>query len=239
MGRPLRQQKRGKGSLTYRTPSHRYPGKISYTIKHGEKAEGKIVDIFNAPGRTAPMIKVRINDKIHLMLAPSGVSTDSSVSFTDNEKQAKTGNVLPLGKINEGIDVFNIEKYPGDGGRFCRTAGSSAIIVRRGEKTCDLLLSSKKIKTLSAICRATVGKVAGGGIGTQPLAKAGKNFHKMKSRGKVYPHVKGVCMNAVDHPFGGSNMGRKKTISGNAPPGQKVGNIRAHSMGKKRARKGK
>ncbi len=41
-------------------------------------------------------------------------------------------------------------------------------------------------------------------------------------------------MNAVDHPFGGTNMGQHKTTSRHAPPGAKVGNIAAKRSGKKK-----
>ena len=149
MGKPLTQQRRGKGSLTFRSPGHRYLGKISYKVKHGEKAEGEVIDIVNAPGRSAPVAKVKIKNDIHLMLAPAGISTGTVIHFIDDEKQATNGNVLPLGKIPEGVNVFNIEKYPGDGGKFCRTAGVSAVVVRKGDRTCDILFSSKNGKLVA------------------------------------------------------------------------------------------
>ena len=102
------------------------------------------------------------------------------------------------------------------------------------------LVKIRCFKTLSAICRATIGKVAGDGIRSKPFAKAGTKFHKMKSRGKYYPRVKGVSMNAVDHPFGGSaTPGKHKTVRKDAPPGQKVGSIGASSMGRGRKKKKK
>ena len=42
------------------------------------------------------------------------------------------GNALPLGQIPEGTLVYNIEKIPGDGGRFVRAAGTQAVIVELG-----------------------------------------------------------------------------------------------------------
>jgi large subunit ribosomal protein L2 len=49
--------------------------------------------------------------------------------------------------------------------------------------------------------------------------------------------VRGVAMNAVDHPHGGGNRqhpGRPTTISRHAPPGRKVGSIAAKRTGKRR-----
>jgi len=48
--------------------------------------------------------------------------------------------------------------------------------------------------------------------------------------------VRGVAMNAVDHPFGGGGRqhpGRPKTVSRNTPPGRKVGSIAARRTGKR------
>ncbi len=58
----------------------------------------------------------------------------------------------------------------------------------------------------------------------------------MKAKGAVYPRVSGVAMNAVDHPFGsgrGKHAGRPRTVGRNAPPGQKIGLIRARKTGKR------
>ena len=59
----------------------------------------------------------------------------------------------------------------------------------------------------------------------------------MKARNKLYPRVSGVAMNAVDHPFGGSqssHKGRPTQSPRSAPPGRKVGKIAPRRTGKKR-----
>ena len=65
--------------------------------------------------------------------------------------------------------------------------------------------------------------------------KAGKKHHKMRARGTKYPRVRGVAMNAVDHPFGGGGRqhpGRPKSVSRDAPPGRKVGAISSRRTGR-------
>ena len=69
------------------------------------------------------------------------------------------------------------------------------------------------------------------------MLKAGKHYHAMKARNKLYPVTSGVAMNAVDHPFGsgrGRHVGKPKTPPKNAPPGRNVGLIRARRTGRKR-----
>ena len=85
-------------------------------------------------------------------------------------------------------------------------------------------------------CRATIGIIAGGGRVDRPFLKAGKKYHKMKTRAAKYPRVRGVAMNVIDHPFGGGNMqhpGRPTTVSRRAPPGRKVGQIAARRTGRR------
>ena len=87
------------------------------------------------------------------------------------------------------------------------------------------------------MCRATIGSVAGSGRGEKPIAKAGKNFTVTGARPKIWPKVRGVAMNAVDHPHGSGRkqtIGINSTVSRNAPPGRKVGHIAAKRTGAKR-----
>ena len=126
---------------------------------------------------------------------------------------------------------------PGDGGKMARAAGEAAIVISHGKQNTTIRLPSKAQKKLDNMCRATIGAVAGSGRGEKPIAKAGKNFYRTRSRPKVWPKVRGVAMNAVDHPHGSGRkqtVGVQSTISRNAPPGRKVGNIAAKRTGGKR-----
>jgi large subunit ribosomal protein L2 len=98
-------------------------------------------------------------------------------------------------------------------------------------------MPSGSIRWFNPKCRAVVGIVAGGGRIDRPWLKAGKKYHKMKTRAAKYPRVSGVAMNPVDHPFGGGawkHPGKPTTVSRNAPPGRKVGLIAARRTGMKR-----
>ena len=83
--------------------------------------------------------------------------------------------------------------------------------------------------------RATIGVIAGGGRKTKPFVTAGAKFKSNESK-KKYPIVRGVAMNAVDHPFGGyqHHVGHSKSTSRHAPPGRKVGAIASKRTGRKK-----
>ena len=61
MGKRIIPQRRGRGTSTYKSPSHRHKGVPKYP--RVKKAEGVVLDIFHAPGRSVPMAKVRFEDK--------------------------------------------------------------------------------------------------------------------------------------------------------------------------------
>ncbi len=98
-----------------------------------------------------------------------------------------------------------------------------------------LKMSSKKMKEINEKCLATVGVPAGGFRKSKPFVKAGKKHHAKRARGKLYPIVRGVAMNPVDHPFGGKGKpGIPKSTSRHAPPGKKVGSIASSRTGRRK-----
>ena len=59
MGKPLIQQRRGKGSSTFKAPSSRYKGKASYGTYNKEVINGEVTDIINCPGHSAPLVTIK------------------------------------------------------------------------------------------------------------------------------------------------------------------------------------
>ncbi|MBW2988987.1 50S ribosomal protein L2 [Candidatus Woesearchaeota archaeon] len=237
MGKNLIQQKRGKGSPTYRAPSFRYKGKATYGAYQEERCKGKVVDIIHCPGHSAPLADVMYEDgNKRLLQAPDGIRVGSEIEMGEGAA-VKKGNVLFLKDIPEGTRVYNIENQPGDGGKFVRSSGASAKVVSKMRDKVIILLPSKKEGRFNPKCRATIGEIAGSGKKDKPFLKAGFKHYAMKARNKKYPKVCGVAMNAVSHPFGGSSTcskGKASTVSRDAPPGRKVGKIAARRTGRKK-----
>merc|ERR1719329_44295 len=96
-------------------------------------------------------------------------------------------------------------------------------------------LPSGARKTVNNNCRAMVGIIAGGGRIDKPMLKAGTAFHKYKAKRNEWPTVRGVCMNPVEHPFGGGNhqhIGKPSTVRRDKAYGRKVGLIAARRTGR-------
>ena len=235
MGRRIQGQKRGRGSPTYRAPSHRYKAELNHKKSETDTVAGTVVDIEHDPARSAPVAAVEFEDgDQRLVLAPEGIAVGEELQVGVSA-EIKPGNTLPLAEIPEGVPVCNVERQPGDGGKFARASGVSAQLLSHDRKVAVVKLPSGEVKRLNPECRATIGVVAGGGRTEKPFVKAGNKYHKMKSRGIKWPRVRGVAMNAVDHPFGGGGRqhpGRPKSVSRNAPPGRKVGDIASKRTGR-------
>ncbi|HLD15654.1 MAG TPA: 50S ribosomal protein L2 [Candidatus Nanoarchaeia archaeon] len=236
MGKDLIQQRRGRGSFTYRSNSFRFKGEVKHlpNDKVSEGLKGVILDIFDCSGHTAPLAKIKFdNGEEGLMFAFDKMRVNDTVVVGGN--QVNNGNTLLLKNIPEGTLIYNVESVPGDGGSFCRAAGTFARVTSILQDKVIVQLPSKKSREFHPECRATVGVIAGSGRLDKPWLKAGKVHHEMRAKGKLYPRTAGVAMNAVDHPFGsgrGRHPGKPKTAPRFAPAGRKVGKIRARKTGR-------
>jgi len=233
MGKRIIQQARGKGSLTYRVRKRAFRFKIKYPMNEGE---AEILNIIHSAGHSAPLMKLKVGEEIFFNPAFNGAVMGDKITIKPDAK-TEQGNILMLKNMPSGSQIYNIEINPGDGGKMIRTAGSNAVLSKKLEKNkVTLLMPNKKEVKLSGDCRATLGIIAGAGKKLKPFMKAGKKFYHMKARGKLYPRVSAVCVNAVDHPFG-SGRGKKvrsKIAKRNAPPGAKVGHLRPKRTGRKK-----
>jgi large subunit ribosomal protein L2 len=234
MGKRIISQNRGKGTPTYRAPSHRYKAKLKHI--YGD-VEARVIDIEHDPARNAPIALVKLpSGEEKYIIAVEGIGTGDIVEAGENVT-LKPGNITKLRNIPEGTPVCNIESHPGDGGKFVRASGTFALVVSHEEERTLIQMPSGVLKWFNPECRAMIGVVAGGGRTDKPFVKAGKKYYRYRSKATKWPRVRGVAMNAVDHPFGGGkhqHTGKPKTVSRNAPPGRKVGSIAARRTGAKR-----
>ena len=232
MGKRIITQRRGRGTFTYKVRRKAFRFKIGYPNLEGK---GKITKLIHSPGHSAPLMKIEVNGKT--FYNPAFIDAYEGQEVEINEKVGK-GNITKLKNIPIGKKVYNVETRFGDGGKMIRSSGNSAIITKKQQGKVGLLMPSKKEIFLDENCRATIGEIAGAGRLDKPLLKAGKKYHMMKAKGKLYPRTSAVKMNAIDHPFG-SGRGKRiksKIAKRNSPPGRNVGLIRPRKTGKRRGK---
>jgi large subunit ribosomal protein L2 len=231
MGKRIIQQARGHGSLTYRVRKQAYRFRVGYPITAGK---GKVMKLLNSPAHSAPLAKIKVNGKEFFNVASNGLVEGQEIEIGGSNIIA--GNILPIGDIPTGTQIYNIEVHSGDGGKLVRASGASALLTKKTGTKSGIMMPSKKEIWLDNKCRATIGEIAGGGRLDKPIVKAGKMWHMMKARNKLWPQTSAVKMNAIDHPFG-SGRGKRiksKIAKRNAPPGARVGLIRPRRTGKRK-----
>ncbi len=169
----------------------------------------KVERIEHDPNRSAHLALLCYRDgERRYIIAPKGISVGMEL-ISGPEAPIKPGNTLPLRNIPVGTTVHCIEMLPGKGAQLARSAGTSVQLLAREGSYAQLRLRSGEIRKVHVDCRATIGDVGNEEHNLESIGKAGA----MRWRG-IRPTVRGVVMNAVDHPHGGSGG---KTAAGQPP----------------------
>lgn len=232
MGKRIIQQRRGRGTSTYKVRRKGFKYKLQYPSKL--TGEGKVIRLFSTSAHSSPVAKISYDKGIFYIPAFKGMVEGQTIKF--NGKQINYGDIMDLSNIPVKTLIYNIESRPGDGGKFIKSGGNSATINRIIGKEVFILMPSKKEKKFNNKCRAIIGKAAGAGRTVKPIVRAGKQYYIKKSKSKLWPRTSAVKMNVIDHPFG-SGRGKNpkpKIAKRNAPPGRKVGLVRPKRTGKKK-----
>ncbi len=154
------------------------------------------------PNRSARIARILDeNNKYHYIIAGSGMTVGSKV--TVGEKSAiEEGNRLALKDIPAGTFVHSIELQAGRGAQMVRSAGAKAQLTAKEGNKASIKLPSGEVRTVHIDCMATIGVVSNEQHQNIKIGSAGRKRH-MGFR----PSVRGVVMNAVDHPHGGGDGG--------------------------------
>lgn len=123
----------------------------------------------------------------------------------------RPGNVLPLRLIPPGTVINNVSLDPNGPARLIRSAGSWGQLIahEEGSKYVQVKLQSGEVRKVLRECCATIGKVSNSVWKNRQIGKAGR----ARWLG-LRPEVRGMAMNACDHPHGG---GRGKSKSNKHP----------------------
>lgn len=231
MGKRIIQQRRGKGGHVYRVKQKAFSVKVGYP--NNLNGEWEVTKLIPSSGHSVPIAKIT-NQKgqSFYTFAAEKLYVGQKIVFGGENK----GDIAEIGNLKNGTEIFNIENKPKDGGKFIRSGGNYATILGRDNDKVRISMASKTEKVFNSKCRATVGRAAGDGALDKPILKAGKKFHIMKAKSKLWPRTSAVKMNKIDHPFG-SGRGKRiksKIAKRNASPGKKVGLLRPRRTGRKK-----
>ena len=151
MGKPIRVQRRGKGSHSFTTPPNTFKADVAFGKPVGDgKQVGEVIEFIDDPGHSAPLMKVKYDDlRENILLAPEGIKIGDRIQ-EGKAADVSLGSILQLGSIPDGMLIYNIEVVPGDGGKMARASGSYAtVLAHEGDKV-NVMLPSKRTLYISA-----------------------------------------------------------------------------------------
>lgn len=236
MGKRIIVQRRGRGTNTYKVSKRAFIYKVRFPARMD--GEGTVVKLLDSKAHTSPLAKIEYQKegKKEFFYIPAYKGMTEGDKITLEGKEIKAGNIVKVSEIPVKTPIYCIESRPGDGGKFIKSAGSSAGISRIVGENVFVTMPSKREKKLNKNCRAIIGVIAGAGRLDKPVVKAGKKHYMKKSKSKLWPRTSASKMNAIDHPFGSGRgkVPKPRIAKRNSAPGQKVGLIRPRRTGRKK-----
>jgi large subunit ribosomal protein L2 len=192
-GRITTRHKGGGARKFYRIVSFKLPEGFTAVIEHIEYD----------PNRSSRLARLKKPDGSYAyIIAAQGMVIGQTIT-AGNEVSIETGNRLPLKSIPVGSTIHAVELQPGKGAQLVRSAGNSAQLMGIDNGFAQVRLPSGEVRLINENCTASMGVVGNEQHQNVKIGKAGRNRHK-----GIRPSVRGVVMNAADHPHGGGDGGR-------------------------------
>ena len=184
----------------YRLLTHNLPKNLTLSIE----------EIEYDPNRSARIARVKDQNGVYYYITADTEMRKGQTISTGNDAPVETSNRLPLELIPVGSVVYAIELTPGRGAQMVRAAGASAQLMAKENGYATLRMPSGEVRKVLVICEASLGTVSNVQHQNIKIGAAGRRRRK-----GIRPTVRGVVMNATDHPHGGGDGGRHG--SGKAP----------------------
>jgi large subunit ribosomal protein L2 len=169
-----------------------------------------IEEIEYDPNRSARIARIKDQHGLyHYVLADTSM-TKGKVIRSGDDAPIESGNRMPLANIPVGTQIYAIEMHAGKGAQMVRSAGTKAQLMAKEGDYAQVRMPSGEVRKIRLEATAAIGVVGNVQHQNIKIGSAGRN----RRRG-IRPGVRGVVMNAADHPHGGGDGGRHGT--GKAP----------------------
>jgi large subunit ribosomal protein L2 len=169
-----------------------------------------IEEIEYDPNRSARIARIKDqNGLYHYILADTSMMVGKVIT-SGADAPVESSNRMPLANIPIGSQIYAIEINPGKGAQMVRSAGTKAQLMAKEGDYAQVRLPSGEVRKIRVECTAAIGIVGNVQHQNVKIGSAGRNRRK-----GIRPGVRGVVMNAADHPHGGGDGGRHGT--GKAP----------------------
>lgn len=209
-----KKQNAGRNNTGRITVRHRGGGvKRHYRLVNHRLAPGLTVtveEIEYDPNRSARIARVKDQHGLYHYILADTQMTKGKVIVSGEEAPVESSNRMPLSRIPVGSQIYAIEINPGKGAQIVRAAGTKAQLMAKEGDYAQVRLPSGEVRRFRLEATAALGVVGNVQHQNIKIGSAGR-----KRRKGIRPTVRGVVMNAADHPHGGGDGGRHG--SGKAP----------------------
>ena len=202
-----KKQNAGRNNTGRITVRHRGGGvKRHYRLVNHRLAPGLTVtveEIEYDPNRSARIARVKDQHGLyHYILADTSM-TKGKVIVSGEDAPIEASNRMTLAKIPVGSQIYAIEINPGRGAQMVRAAGTKAQLMAKEGDYAQVRMPSGEVRRFRLEATAAIGVVGNVQHQNVKIGSAGRNRRK-----GIRPSVRGVVMNAADHPHGGGDGGR-------------------------------
>ena len=200
-----KKQNAGRNNQGRITVRHRGGGvKRHYRLLNHRLADGLTLTVEEYdPNRSARIARVKDQHGLyHYVLADTQMTKGKTIEAGSNAT-IEASNRMPLSRIPVGTMIYAIEIAPGKGGQMVRAAGTKAQLMAKEGDYAQVRMPSGEVRRFRVECQATIGTVGNVQHQNVKIGSAGR-----KRRKGIRPTVRGVVMNAADHPHGGGDGGR-------------------------------
>lgn len=209
-----KKQNAGRNNTGRITVRHRGGGvKRHYRLMNHNLADGlklTVEAIEYDPNRSARIARVKDQHGLyHYVLADTSMTVGKTFA-SGADVAIEASNRMPLAKIPVGSQIYAIEINPGKGSQMVRAAGTKAQLMAKEGDYAQVRMPSGEVRRFRVEATAAIGIVGNVQHQNVKIGSAGRNRRK-----GIRPGVRGVVMNAADHPHGGGDGGRHGT--GKAP----------------------
>lgn len=209
-----KKQNAGRNNTGRITVRHRGGGvKRHHRLMNHNLAAGTVATIEEIeydPNRSARIARIKDqNNLYHYILADTSM-VKGKVITSGEDAPVESSNRMPLSKIPVGSQIYAIELHVGKGAQMVRSAGTKAQLMAKEGDYAQVRMPSGEVRKFRLEATAALGVVGNVQHQNIKIGSAGRNRRK-----GIRPGVRGVVMNAADHPHGGGDGGRHGT--GKAP----------------------
>lgn len=202
-----KKQNAGRNNSGRITVRHRGGGvKRHYRLMNHNLADGMTVTVEQIeydPNRSARIARVKDqHGAYHYILADTSMTVGKTIS-SGAAAAVETSNRMPLANIPVGSQIYAIELHPGKGSQMVRSAGTKAQLMAKEGDYAQVRMPSGEVRKFRLEVTAAIGVVGNVQHQNIKVGSAGR-----KRRKGIRPTVRGVVMNAADHPHGGGDGGR-------------------------------